>query len=66
MANITTTPNSSIVFITRTIRPGNALATEDVIGPLPEESGPGGGSGSGDPTPTPTIPTEGIIWWPRR
>lgn len=56
MANITTTPNSSIVFIARTIRPGNADATERVIGP--KETGGGGGGGS--------IPTEGIIWWPKK
>lgn len=69
MANIAKAPFSSIVFISRTLILGNAKATERFIGPLEEVDSPGGGSGgsgSGDPGPTPTIPTEGIIWWPKR
>ena len=56
MAYIANTPEGLGTKLTRTIKT-NATATTHLPGPK-EVSGGGGGG--------PTIPTEGIIWWPKR
>ena len=55
MANIAKAPNSFILVINRTIQPGNAARTTDKLGPKDVTSGGG-----------PSIPTSGVIWWPRK
>ena len=54
MANKVTSPQSFQIKISRTVQPGNAARTTDKLGPKDVTTG------------GPTIPTSGVIWWPRK
>jgi hypothetical protein len=59
MAYIAEYPSTSGVQFQPILRVYNGNSTNIAISPNTVSSGGGGGSG-------PSIPTEGLIWWPRK
>ena len=60
MAYLANTPSTSVAVLSgRAVKAGNATPSTMSIGIKDISAGGGGGGG-------PIIPTEGIIWWPKR